>query len=258
MEGQINNSNIMGKRFTATEIWEEDWFLAMPKDYKLFWYYMLAKCDHAGLFKVNLRSFCSLNEATIEVNQALAYFNHEKERVRVLNQSFWLVEDFFVYQYGEILNTDNRVHNSIFELYQKHGVELGSIRGLKEFKHGVKDKDKDKDKDKKTINVQFDDFWDQYDKKVGEKGKLTKKWDNLKPEERAAAMNHIPRYKLAQPDKKYRKNPDTYLNNKSWNDEIISSQKGVNGKVNNGNYPGGLLPNGQDATRIDREGAGKL
>jgi len=27
------------------------------------------------------------------------------------------------------------------------------------------------------------------------------------------------------PDKQYRKNPETYLNNKSWNDEIIGNNK---------------------------------
>ena len=43
----------MAKRFTSTEIWNEDWFLDMPAEYKLFWYYMLCECDHAGLFKVN-------------------------------------------------------------------------------------------------------------------------------------------------------------------------------------------------------------
>lgn len=231
----------MGKRFTGTEIWEEDWFLAMPKDYKLFWYYMLAKCDHAGLFKVNLRSFCSLNEATVEANQALAYFNHEKGRVRAVNQSFWLIEDFFVYQYGTTLNTQNRVHQSVLDLYEKHGIDLTSIRGVVDLKDGVKDKDKDKDKDKKTINVLFEEFWIQYDKKVGEKGKLTKKWENLKAEERVAAMEHIPRYKLAQPDKKYRKNPDTYINNKSWNDELIYK----NG--NNGTHQQQPAKNGKSA-----------
>ena len=34
-------------------------------------------------------------------------------------------------------------------------------------------------------------------------------------------MNHLPLYKKSQPNKKYRKDPATYLNNKSWNDEII-------------------------------------
>lgn len=229
MEGKINNPDTMGKRFTGTEIWEEDWFLDMPKDYKLFWYYMLAKCDHAGLFKVNLRSFCSLNEATIEAELALGYFNKNKVRIRIINNNYWLVEDFFSYQYGNTLNTSNRVHQSVLDLYEKNGVELTSIRGIDEVKHGVKDIDKDKDKDKISLNVPFDDFWFSYDKKVGEKDKLAKKWASLTNDERISAMKHIPLYKAAQPDKTYRKHPGTYLNNKSWNDELIYAKPTVNG-----------------------------
>lgn len=73
----------------------------------------------------------------------------------------------------------------------------------------------------KDVNIDFDFFWDFYDKKVGEKGKIKKKWDKLSDEERQKAFNFIESYKIAQPDKYYRKNPETFINNKSWNDEII-------------------------------------
>jgi len=135
----------MAKRFTATEIWNEDWFLDMPMEYKLFWYYMLSTCNHAGLFKVNLRSFCGLIGVNLTSTIALELFNNGKQRIRVINNSLWLIEDFFVYQYGSTLNPNNRVHGSIVKEYSKHNIELTSIRGLKDLKEGVKDKDKDKD-----------------------------------------------------------------------------------------------------------------
>lgn len=138
----------MAKRFTATEIWGEDWFLSMPIEYKLFWYYMLSNCDHAGLFKVNLRSFCSLNEVKLTPKKALDYFNSGKLRIKPISDSLWFIEDFFVYQYGETFNNNNRVHFSIKKLYEKYDIKLTSIRGLKVLKEGVKDKDKEKDKDK--------------------------------------------------------------------------------------------------------------
>lgn len=74
-----------------------------------------------------------------------------------------------------------------------------------------------------VINIEFDTFWNLYDKKVGPKDKLQKKWAALTNAERQAAIDHIPKYKQAQPDKQFRKDPSTYLNNKSFNDEIISS-----------------------------------
>lgn len=135
----------MAKRFTATDIWEEDWFLEMPIEYKLFWYYMLATCDHAGLFKVNLKSFCRLNEVKLTSKAALQYFNNGKQRIREVSENLWLIEEFFVYQYGETFNANNRLHESILCLYQKNKIELTSIRGLKDLKDRVKDKDKVKE-----------------------------------------------------------------------------------------------------------------
>lgn len=72
-----------------------------------------------------------------------------------------------------------------------------------------------------AINIAFDDFRNLYDKKI-DKDKCYKKWIKLSDVERAAALNHIPQYKLSQADKKFRKNPETYINNKAWNNEIIT------------------------------------
>jgi hypothetical protein len=71
--------------------------------------------------------------------------------------------------------------------------------------------------------IDFDLFWNLYDKKVGEKTKLQKKWDKLTKLEKQAALNYIPKYKESQPDKQFRKNPETFLNNKSWLDELIKT-----------------------------------
>lgn len=136
----------MSKRLTSTVIWEEDWFLEMPNEYKLFWFFIKDKCDHSGMFKVNIKVFNSLHDVKIDSEVAFEYFNKGKKRLRKINGSLWLIEDFFSFQYGQNMNLNNRVHQSVEKLYEKHGVNLGSIRGLNEVKERVKDKDKDKDK----------------------------------------------------------------------------------------------------------------
>ena len=77
----------------------------------------------------------------------------------------------------------------------------------------------------------FDEFWNDYDKKRGNKEKLTKKWDKISDSEKLKIKEHIPIYKKAQPDKAFRKDPETFLNNKSWNDEIIKSSKNGNEQI---------------------------
>lgn len=49
-----------------------------------------------------------------------------------------------------------------------------------------------------------------------------KKWENLKNHCREAALKHIPLYVQSTPDKQYRKNFETYLNQECWNDEILT------------------------------------
>lgn len=91
-------------------------------------------------------------------------------------------------------------------------------------------KDKDYTKNNsivRDLNISFDEFWEHYDKKTGDKKKLIAKWQALKDDERILAMEHIKKYKIAQPDKSFRKDPQTYLNNKSFNDEIIYRNSGV-------------------------------
>ena len=82
-----------------------------------------------------------------------------------------------------------------------------------------------------NINIDFDWFWNDYDKKVGDKQKLKKKWNKLTDEERQNAMNYLDLYKQSVPDKQFRKNPETFLNNKSWNDEIINRTFTTNHKL---------------------------
>ncbi len=72
----------------------------------------------------------------------------------------------------------------------------------------------------KQLNISFDIFWNLYDKKVS-KDKSEIKWNKLTDKEREDIINHIPKYKLATPEKQYRKDPETYFNNKTWRDEII-------------------------------------
>lgn len=67
----------------------------------------------------------------------------------------------------------------------------------------------------------FERAWDLYQKKVGLKEKLRAKWNKLPLKDRKAAIEHIPLYVQATPDKTYRKHFQTYLNQRGWEDEII-------------------------------------
>lgn len=67
----------------------------------------------------------------------------------------------------------------------------------------------------------FEQFWELYDKKVG-RTKCEKLWSKLTDKEKNDCLQYVPFYVQAQPDKQFRKNPETFLRNKSFYDEIIN------------------------------------
>lgn len=71
-------------------------------------------------------------------------------------------------------------------------------------------------------NYSFDKVWDLYDKKVGNKDALRKKWDGIKLKDRIKIFEFIPAY-VALTEKAYRKNFQTFLNQKAWTNEDIET-----------------------------------
>jgi hypothetical protein len=69
------------------------------------------------------------------------------------------------------------------------------------------------------MDADFETWWNLYQKKRGRE-KCMKKWAKLSAKDRQACIQATPAYVQSTPDVTYRKDPYTYLNNKSWNDTI--------------------------------------
>lgn len=70
----------------------------------------------------------------------------------------------------------------------------------------------------------FDDFWEDYDKKVG-RDKCEPKWYLLAPEEHERIRIHVPGFVVRNRNKQYRPNPLSYLNGRMWLDEKIGEKE---------------------------------
>lgn len=201
-------------RFTASQ-WLNDDISMEPKEVK-------------GAF-IDICAYYWFKDCSITLALLKKRFNYEKEIEILLETN--IIKEKKDSDFIEISFLDEQY--DLLSKERKKRQKAGKIGGLRRASNAkaklkqrssYKDKDKDKDNITKDNNIPFDIFWDLYDKKVGDKLKLKKKWDALNDAEREKIMDHVPRYKDAQPEKKYRKNPETYLNNKSWNDEIIESE----------------------------------
>lgn len=214
----------MAKRFSDSLKWDDPFFSDLSNHYKLLWIYILDKCDHAGIFKVNkkMADFC-LN-ATIDWDDAEGVF---KGRVQTLNQEKWFIPKFIEYQYGT-LTEKNRVHNSIIQILKKEGVYKVCVRPLLGAKDMDMDKDMDKDKEKER---QFESFWSQYPDRIGKKDayrhfkatvKTDKDWENIQ----IALENYKNHLALPENHFKQTQNGKTWFNNwEEWVDRKEPERK---------------------------------
>jgi hypothetical protein len=89
------------------------------------------------------------------------------------------------------------------------------VTTIKEYKNDNKEKN----------NIYFSEFWDLYDKKVGDKNSCERKWDKLKDDERKKIIEILPKWKKQFNEKQFQPYPATFLNQHRWNDEIIEPNK---------------------------------
>lgn len=231
----------MAYRFTNTEKWEDSWFSSLKQIEMLLFMYLCDNCDIAGFAEVNLKRWASdLNSNPDTIEGALKGL--QRGIITSKEGDAIYLRNFLKHQKNLPINTNNKAHVGIlrrFELYRykfdiqdisefvERGFQGGSMplqRGTGNgngkgngIKGGVGEKEEP---------YTFEQFWTDYDKKVGDKKKLEAKWAKIPEAEKKRIFEYIPAYKDAQPNKAYRKNPETFINQKSWNDEIIKANTG--------------------------------
>ena len=144
----------MAKRFMDNSIFEKQWFRELPVRLKIVWFYLINKCDHAGILNdldVGLLSYQIGDNYTID--EILEAF---KDNIEQIGDNKFYLTKFCKFQYGE-LNPNVKVHKSVIKLLDKHNIELDNPLV------SVKDKYKDKGKD---INTKKEEFAKRVEKEV--------------------------------------------------------------------------------------------
>ena len=97
----------------------------------------------------------------------------------------------------------------------------------------IEEEEIEKENNTKESDEEFDRFWNMYDYKKGDKTKVKKKFLSLSRADREKIFETLPLYVESTPDKQYRKHPQTYLNNRSWEDEILQRNTPQNAPMAN-------------------------
>ena len=156
----------MAKRFTDSTKWNDDWFFNLKNEEKLAWIYILDTCDHAGIWKKNLRLLnfqIGSNFVEDDLNKVFA------TKFIEINDK-WFIPKFIKFQYGkQFLTSNTPAVKSARELLLDIGFiqqdDKGSLTLIEELTNPyltlkeplpnpsltLKDKDKDKEVDKDTF-----------------------------------------------------------------------------------------------------------
>jgi len=229
--------------------WQDKFILSLTPEQKYFYLYLLtnSKTKQCGIYELPKNVVCLETGYNLEtVNKLIAIFvdlgkilyDKETEEIYIKN---WVKfnqidnKNIFICVIKEL----NLIKSKYFlKEYAKHiqfmnlkqefakkikGACKGLVRGcLATTKEETESETKVKSKTE-LHRQDFELFWNIYDKKIGEKDKIYMKFCNLTDEDRKIIKESLPTYIKSTPDKKFRKNPQTYLRQRSWLDEIIIS-----------------------------------
>lgn len=151
----------MAKRFTDSEKFRDVWYRKLSPIHKLFWEYLLAECNHAGIVELDIEQASFLIGDTITQNDVEMFIANDK--IIHIEKYLYFIPNFIKFQYGE-LNPQSKVHASVIKELKRYPIDTLSI-GLGKSMDTIKDKDKDKDKvkDKNKDNIVINCYGENYE-----------------------------------------------------------------------------------------------
>ena len=159
------------KRFVDCDIWGKKWFRELPPKTKLFYFYMITKCDHAGMYDVDLELAAfqiGMPISSTDINKVLKH-------IKIVKDDKWWIKGFVDFQYGELRDTNN-AHISVIKILNRYGIKTGADEGLTSSSQADQDKDKDKDKDKeKDMDTSILEVSEKQKKTIGYREVMFKK-----------------------------------------------------------------------------------
>jgi hypothetical protein len=142
----------MAKRYTDTDKWKDEWFSELSNDYKVVWQYLLDICDHAGIYKRNIKLLNYNCNTQLSEEDILNVFG---SRLTKVSDDKWLINKFCPFQYGEnfLNNKPNKAIESAINILNNLDLIKENDKGLLTLsiplsKGYLTDKDQDQVKDK--------------------------------------------------------------------------------------------------------------
>jgi hypothetical protein len=211
------------KRAFSKTIIETDAFQDMSQTAQLLYFYLNLNADDDGFVGNPKRIMRSggFAEDDFKVLLAKRFLLRFENGVVVIKH--WLIhntirhdrycETTYLKEKETLKIKENKAYT---EDWQPNGNQLATQDKIRE------------DKIKEDNKLDFSLFWTAYGKKK-DKPTCESKWGKLSLDEQTAVLDYIPKYLATIKDKQYQKYPATFLNNRSWENDIDEKEIDTSG-----------------------------
>ena len=218
-------------RKVHVSFWRDEFIEGLTPEQKYFYLYLLTndRTTQCGIYEITIRQMCydtGYNDETIK--KLLEYFITKGRLMYSESTKEIALKNWAKYNDSNSPKVRACIDKELIKV--KNRVLIEYLYSMDTHTQEEQEEEEEKEEEQEQVNIDFEFFWIEYDKKVGDKKKLIKKWNNLTDAEREKIMEYLPSYKNSVPDKQFRKNPETFFNNKSWNDEIVKRISTANSK----------------------------
>ena len=222
------------RRSVSCSFWMDDWVEQLNPSQKLLFLYLLTNpsSNILGIYKISLQRISfetGLDKTTLE--KALKGF--ETDRKVFFMEGYIILVNHLKHQ---SLNPNMKVniYNDYKELPNtlKDNLNINALKDFESLSNALSTLRKIEIEIESEIEIEnsddfdFEKFWNQYNKKVGDKKKILAKWKRLPQKDRDEIFRTLPLFISSIRDKQYQPHPETYLNNRRWEDEI--NKKSIN------------------------------
>ena len=205
--------------------WDDSFVLDLTPEEKYFFLYLMTntKTTQVGIYELPksiIQFQTGYNQDTVDkllkkfIDYGKILYDESTKEIMLIN---WLK-----YNYSsspKVISCIEKEYKSVKSIDLKNRFDTV----CKEYQYSIDTQpQEEEEEEEEASDTDFERFWNLYDKKVG-KEKSSKLFKKLSIVDIEKIFESLPAYIKNTPDRTYRKNPDTYLRNKCWLDEIIPS-----------------------------------
>jgi len=212
-------------RNVSVKFWSDPFIESLTPEKKYFFLYLITNehSSQCGIYEISFRQMAfetGYNQETIE---KLIVFFEKSGRVKYSKKTSELaIKNFVKHNPQGSPKVRAFVEKELKNV--KDRLLIGYLYGMDTLSQEEEEQEEEQEEEEEQTEVtlwpSFSDFWDKYDKRE-DKIKCEKKWKKISQGAREKIMAHLELYIASTPEKTFRKNPMTYLNNESWENEVI-------------------------------------